>query len=187
MSPGNHRIRFRNIRANNGGSVTTDANDPCATESYGEAEDYLINIQAASAPMAYSSSTVTQVTGAVYTASSSNAVIGIQVVTTGATSPLSATSFNFSPHTSGVNTSLSDIANATIYYTGTSSTFATTAPFGSLSSITSGTNTISGTQALTTGTNYFWLTYDVPASAGVGDQIDAKCTAITLTDATLTK
>ena len=43
----------------------------------------------------------------------------------------------------------------------------------------SGSYNIIGSQALSEGTNYFWLTYDIPSGATVNNVVDAECTSIT--------
>lgn len=132
----------------------------------------------APAVMTYVSSTTTQTnTSSVNTNSTNQQVIGIEVVTTGSTSPLSATSFTI--NTNGT-TSAADIANAKIFYTGTSSTFAATSQFGSAVAAPSGSHVISGTQTLLEGTNYFWVTYDVLCTATPSNVIDAECNSLTV-------
>lgn len=74
------------------------------------------------------------------------------------------TQFNLSTTGTAGTDLTSNITTAKIYYTGSSSTFATTNLFGSLAS-PSGSFTVTGTQALANGDNYFWLTYDVPGDA----------------------
>jgi len=51
-----------------------------------------------------------------------------------------------------------------------------------------GTFIVNGTQELADGTNYFWLAYDVPASATLNNVLDAQCTSLTVggTSRTLT-
>ncbi len=108
-------------------------------------------------------------------------VVGIEIVTTVSNgSPLSATSFTF--RTTGT-TSVADISNAKLWYTGNSSVFAAINQFGSAYASPPATPTtynITGTQTLTLGTNYFWLTYDVSGTAGAGNVIDAECTSLTV-------
>ncbi len=143
------------------------------------AVDNVVITGVSSAPMAYSSCTTTQNnTDNVSANSTNNEVIGVEVVTTGSTSPLDATSFTF--NTTGTNDVVNDIANATLWYTGTSGTFATTTQVGSVVSNPNGTFTINGTQTLSSGTNHFWLSYDVQASATLGNIIDAQCTSVTV-------
>jgi hypothetical protein len=127
--------------------------------------------------MTYVSSTVTQDSDRVFFGSTSQEVIGIQVVMGGEVNPLNITQFDLS--TSGT-TSSSDISNARIYSTGTSSTFSTSTQYGSTVVSPSGSFSVTGSQSLTTGTNYFWLTYDVSGSAVPGDLIDGACTSMTI-------
>jgi len=128
------------------------------------------------ANMSYSSSTTTQTISLVEVNTTDNDVIGIQVVTTGACNPLDATSFTF---VITGTTLASDITNAKLYYTANSSTFATGTQLGATVATPPAsptTFTISGfTQTLAGGTDYFWLSYDVPTGATVGNVIDAEC------------
>ena len=132
-----------------------------------------------SPPMTYVSSTTTQVNVAfVSQNTTNNEVIGIQIVTTGANSPISTTSFTL--NTAGSTNAATDITNATLWYTGTSNTFGTTTQFGSVVAAPNGAFTITGTQVLSYGTNYFWLTYDVVSTATINNVIDATCTSLTV-------
>ena len=129
-------------------------------------------------PMVYVSSTSTQtVTSNVGTGTNNAQVIGLQVVMNGSSSPISLSSFDLS--TNGSTDPPGDITNAKLWYTGTSSTFATTTQFGSTYNGPNGPFTITGTQALSNGTNYFWLTYDVPGSATSGNTIDGEFLSVT--------
>ena len=131
-------------------------------------------------PLAYSSSSVTQTnTYTVATGATNQQIIGIPVVATSnicGGASLTVTSFDL--NTNGTTTD-DDLTNAKIYYTGSSSTFATTTWFGT-QALPCGAYTITGSQALTGGTNYFWLAYDVSTSATYGDFLDAECTALTV-------
>lgn len=145
-------------------------------------DDIKIDIATA---MAYSSCTTTQSNvNSVAPGATSQEVIGMQVVTTGVTSPLTASSFTF--NTNG-STSVSNIVNAKLWTTGTSSTFATTTQLGSATVSPSGSFTITGgtnmPYTLSSGTNYFWLTYDIVASPTLHDVVDAECTSITVSSA----
>ncbi|MEI6062659.1 MAG: BNR-repeat neuraminidase N-terminal domain-containing protein, partial [Bacteroidota bacterium] len=136
---------------------------------------YVIGIK--SVAMAYTSSTTTQaVVSAIIKPATNQQMIGMQIVTTGNASPLTLSSLVF--NTTGCTSPAADIANARVWSTGTSATFATTTQFGSDFATPSGPFTISGTQALSEGTNYFWLVYDVPSGATVNDLLDAECTSI---------
>ncbi len=123
-------------------------------------------------PMVYSSSTTVQVSGNVSHNTTNQAVIRIQVVTSGSSSPISATSFTVNANGT---TSLSDIgANAKIYFTGLSSTYNTSILFGQ-APVSFSNFAIGGTQVLSEGTNYFWLAYDVVNGATNGNVIDGEC------------
>jgi|GEM_PF-3962768 len=131
-------------------------------------------------PMTYVSSTTTQSnTSQVMTGSTNNEVIGIQIVTAGCASPLSVTSFTL--NTTGTSNAVTDIQNAKIWYTGNSSTFVASVQFGTTFAAPNGSFSIAGIQSLTTGTNYFWLTYDVPSGATPGNFIDGECTSLIVT------
>ncbi len=128
--------------------------------------------------MTYTSSTSTQtVTADVGTGAVNAQVIGLEVVMNGSLSPISLTSFDLS--TDGSTDPPGDITNAKLWYTGTSPTFATTTQFGSTYNGPNGPFTITGTQTLSNGTNYFWLTYDVQGSATPGNTIDAEFLSVT--------
>lgn len=153
---------------------------PCSPNAVlSDFEDYDIEVLPTPTPMAYVSSTVTQNnTTPVNAGTVRNEVIGIQVVTSGTLTPLSATSFTFT--TTGTTNSAADISNAQLWYTTNSSTFATTTQVGSTFANPNGTFTIVGSATLMAGTNYFWLTYDIPVTATTPDVIDATCTSITI-------
>jgi hypothetical protein len=128
-------------------------------------------------PMTYNSSTTTQNTNLVPRGGVNQHIIGIQVVTDGNLLPIGVTQFNL--NTTGT-TNTADISNAKIFYTGTSSVFAATNQFGSTFPSPSGSYNITGSQTLAPGTNYFWLTYDIPGGATIGNFADAECTSITV-------
>ena len=132
-----------------------------------------------STAMTYVSSTVTQNnTTTVAPNQLDQEIISIQIVTNGDLTPLSATSFTL--NTTGCTNPATDISNAKLYFTGTSNAFATTTQFGTTSVSPNGSFTISGTQILSGGTNYFWLVYDVHATAVLNNYLDAQCTSLTV-------
>ncbi len=129
-------------------------------------------------PMMYVSSTTTQNNIAnVSTNTINQEVIGIQVVTSGILSPLSVTSI--SAHTNGT-TNVADITNAKVWFTGSSPSFATTTQFGSTIAFPSGAMNFMGSATMATGTNYFWVTYDIPCAGTPGNVIDAECNTIVI-------
>ncbi len=131
-------------------------------------------------PMTYISCTTTQNVSRSPRPDTNHQIIGVEVVTSGAGSPLSATSFSFNTTgTSAVVTS--NIANAKLWSTGVSSTFATTTQVGSTVAAPNGVFTITPSATLLNGTNYFWLSYDILSGAGCDPtQADAQCTSITV-------
>jgi len=129
-------------------------------------------------PMSYTSSNVVQAgAGNVLRGNTNVKVLQIPIVTTGSLTPLVLNKLTV--NTDGT-TDLSKISNAKIYYTGNNNTFATTTQLGTVVSPTLTNFDITGTQTLSEGTNYFWLTFDVAADAADGSVLDAECTSITL-------
>jgi hypothetical protein len=137
---------------------------------------------AAATPMTFTSSTCTQTnTSDVLIGSTDQEIIGIEVVTAGTTSPLDVTQFRLK---TDVNTTdwANDISgNVKIYYTGTSSTFATTTLYGSVAPAAGNINIfVNGTQTLSSGTNYFWVAYDIAPGATAGNVVDSRCNRVTM-------
>lgn len=158
---------------------SVNAADPCAIYTWGETEDYTVTILA-DAPMTYvSSAASTASTADVENCATNAEIIGIQVVTTGSANPLDITQLRL--RTDGSTDPVNDIANVKVYYTGTNATFSTANYFGAAAPAAPGTNVnVNGTQTLATGTNYFWVVYDVNVAATVGNFLDAKAQRITV-------
>lgn len=131
--------------------------------------------------MSFSSSTVAQASTAIVTKCDvDQEIISVQVVTTGGCNPLSLTQFQLAAGSSTSGT-LADVSRIHIYYTGTSSTYSTSNEFVAGGTIVSGgTHTINGSQTLATGTNYFWVAYDINTAATTNNLVDASCTQITV-------
>ncbi|HLG33671.1 MAG TPA: GEVED domain-containing protein, partial [Bacteroidia bacterium] len=106
---------------------------PCNVTDLSDYEDYDIDIQPEPVPMTYTSFTTTQNNLAVVSAGTFNQeIMGIQVVTSGDLSPLSATLFNFNTLSSyGTDNPAANIANAKLWTSGTSSSFSTVTQVGS--------------------------------------------------------
>jgi len=128
--------------------------------------------------MTYVSSTTSQTGCNMYQNGIDQPLMRIEVVTQGSLSPLNLSDIIL--NTNGT-TIPSDISAEKIYYTGTSNQFNTSNLFGS--SVSTGTYTISGSFTLEEGTNYFWLAYDIPITATLGNNFDAECTELII-DAT---
>lgn len=142
-----------------------------------------IEVKAAASNMSYVSCTTTQNnTSNVSKGTTNNEIIGLQIVTTGSANPLSVSSFTFS--IAGSTAASTDITNARLWSSGTSSSFSTVTQLGNVVASPNGSFTISsGTNlpfGLSEGTNYFWLTYDVPSGAITGHVVDAQCASVTV-------
>jgi hypothetical protein len=133
-------------------------------------------IAAISGNMTYSSTSLTQTELPAGRGNADQRIIAINVQTNGTTSPLSLTALGL---TMTGTTNIADVSNIKIYYTGSSSRFATTTSLGSVSPAT-GTLTATGSQTLLSGSNYFWIAYDVSTSATEGDLLDATCESVTV-------
>ncbi|HPF01136.1 MAG TPA: BNR-repeat neuraminidase N-terminal domain-containing protein [Bacteroidales bacterium] len=133
--------------------------------------------------MIYVSSTTTQtVTTDVGLGASNQEIIGVQIVTQNTNNPLTVSSFTI--NTNGSTAPAADISRMKLWSTGTSSTFATTNQIGNSISNPSGSIVInSGSNlpfTLVPGTNYFWITYDIEASATINNYVDAECDSISV-------
>ncbi|WP_046245387.1 LamG-like jellyroll fold domain-containing protein [Hymenobacter terrenus] len=126
----------------------------------------------------YVSSTTEQITQGVLAGTTNQALLRIIVtMNDNADNSLSAKAFNL---TNAGTTLPADIAVARVYYTGPSNAFATSAPFGSLNTPGAGAFSISGSQVLQPGDNYFWLAYDVAPTAATGNLLDATLPSFTV-------
>lgn len=115
--------------------------------------------------------TVTQAATSVAPQGSTGQQIIYATLTGCANTPVTSITFG----TTG-STNTADIAAAKVYYT-TSSTFSNAVQFGSTIANPGATLTFTGNQPLTTGTGYFWLVYDIAATATVGNVVDGSCTS----------
>jgi len=132
----------------------------------------------AGTPLVYSSCTTTQPnTNTAGAGFLNQEIIRMEVVTTGCGTPISVTSFSL--NTTGT-TNPANIVNAKVYYTGGSSVFAPVNQFGSTVVSPSGSFVVTGSRNLVSGVNYFWLAYDIAASAPNNNVVDAQCTSITV-------
>ena len=165
-----------------GGTFTVEGStgNPISSQSFGH--------MLAGPPTAYSSSAVNQYTTASINkncTNSTNAILEIQVNVSNPCSPVTITQFNF--NTTGSTNPATDITEAEIYYTGQTQGLSYDNWVG-LTSAPNGAFTITTSQALElgAGTYYFYLVYDVPASATTGDVLDASMTSFVINGVTET-
>ncbi|RTQ47180.1 T9SS type A sorting domain-containing protein [Hymenobacter gummosus] len=130
-------------------------------------------------PATYTSSTADQPnTGRVAADSQNQEILRVAITIGGGPDlPLNAQSFSF---TTNGSTDPADITAARVFYTGTSGTLSTTNQFGSTVANPNGSFTVTGAQQLTTGTNYFFLVYDVAANAATNNLLDATVPSLTI-------
>lgn len=127
--------------------------------------------------MSYVSTVVTQAdVSQVPPNSVGNEILGYKITASGSCSPLSVTELVWDM--SGT-TSVTDVSNASVYFTGSSPIYASIGLFGSQAS-PSGTTTITGSQVLADGDNYFWIAYDLPITAETGNFVDAAAISVTV-------
>jgi hypothetical protein len=127
------------------------------------------------APMTVASATVTQSSTAVVQNCASDQIVVALQVTMSAGSSINMTQIQ--ANLSGT-AAASAFSSCKIYYTETSSTFATTTLFGTATP-TVATFSVNGSQALSAGTNYFWLTLDLNNTGAVGATVDAVISQFT--------
>nr|WP_279389055.1 Ig-like domain-containing protein [Hymenobacter gummosus] len=131
-------------------------------------------------PATYTSSTAEQPnTDRVVAGRASQEILRVAVTIGGGPDlPLSLQALTLA--TTGSTNASGSLAAARVYYTGSSSSFGAAVPFGTAVSRPNGAFTVTGSQPLSAGTNYFWLVYDVDAGATAGQLIDAELTSLTV-------
>lgn len=147
----------------------------------GQLSTYRPNIRLAlqpASPMTYISSTTTQSNTITSPEKTNQLVAGIQVEMQGTASPMSLTDIDL--NSLGSSLSPNAITKVRVYYTGINPSFDTSNLFGSLTSSPSGPFTVTGNKQLTTGTNYFWITYDINPTLVIGDSLDVQCSQLTI-------
>ncbi len=80
-----------------------------------------------------------------------------------------------------VTTNVANLTGLHVYYSGNAAGFAPVNELGGVTiSPVTGTITVNGSQRLVTGTNYFWITYDISPTAVATQTLDARCTEVTV-------
>ncbi|MCG9880165.1 MAG: GEVED domain-containing protein, partial [Bacteroidia bacterium] len=129
-------------------------------------------------PMTLVSSNAAQpLTAKVEQNSNNNLILRLDVEMSASGAPIAANSFTF--NTNGSVAPTVNITNAKLYYTGNNGNFSTSTLFGTFTG-PNGAFTITGNVNLNNGMNYFWLTYDIPSTAVIGDSVDAEYTGLVL-------
>lgn len=177
---GNTMMRVVNVETGTPSTIS-----PCGTYSWGETEDYFVNITNSGGIAPYMSSDVLQVVGGpVSQCATQQQIICIPVVMGSGCNAGILTELQLG---AGTSTSLlADVSKIHIFYTGSSNSYSPINEF-----VTGGTvpaaasNTITGSQVLMpNATNYFWVTYDINNAATVGNLIDGACNGIMIAGTT---
>lgn len=108
---------------------------------------------------------------------SNQRIIAVKTLVSGNLNPLTVSALKF---TMAGTTNISDVTGIKVYSSGNTSIFnpATATLFATVSP-SGGNLAANGSKILTAGDNYFWITYDVSASATEGNLLDATCESIT--------
>ncbi len=123
------------------------------------------------APMTFVSMDASQISGKVETNSINNPILRVRVITSSIGAPIDLTQMSF--NTNGT-TLVSNIGLAKLFYTGTNNSFTTATQFGADVTAPNGAFVFNGSAALANDTNYFWLTYNIPGAAVIGDSVDGE-------------
>ena len=128
--------------------------------------------------MGYQASVTEQVGGTTFSGTTNQQVIRIKVSVSGGSAPMTITQFTVN---AAGTTAITDInaAPSKIWFTGNSSYYGPGIQFGTAVP-TIANYTISGSQVLSPGDNYFWLVYDVIQTAQTAHVIDGQCVNFTI-------
>jgi subtilisin-like proprotein convertase family protein len=162
------RIRMRIVVNENSTALA------CDDDTYGEAEDYELLVKTG-VDMTFQSASVSQgPISVVKQGETKKEILGVNVITQNACNPIDVTDMTFA--TTG-STDPSDISNARLYYN-TTNDFSGATVVGGTAVSPNGNFTISnidgGVNGLAVGNNYFWLAYNISASATNKNFVDAE-------------
>ncbi|MFN9110111.1 MAG: GEVED domain-containing protein, partial [Bacteroidota bacterium] len=131
-----------------------------------------------STPMTYLSSTSTHPTlSKIERGTTDNQMLRVQVIMSSTGAPVATTQLSLSVN--GSASPLTNIDSIMVWYTGSNPNYTAPTFFGGTGA-QAAAYTINGLQNLLNDTNYFWVTYRVPATAVVGDSVDAEIASITI-------
>ncbi|MFA8434545.1 MAG: DUF4465 domain-containing protein [Marinifilaceae bacterium] len=169
----------------NPGLVKSTSDDGCLTvklQSYANVYDgweaQVSNYEPQ--PMAYESGEVFQEeTGLVAPGDLNQELIGFKVVTSGLLSPVSVENLKINL---AATTDVRNIEKLTVYFGGKTKDFTSSenVKIGEVTAISGNEVSVSLSQKLALGDNYFWISADVSATAVDNNVIDAQITAITV-------
>ncbi|MEI7978717.1 MAG: T9SS type A sorting domain-containing protein [Bacteroidota bacterium] len=132
-------------------------------------------------PMTINSVTTFQTIGNASSGLNNNPILAAVANTTGNLNPKVVYAIDF--NTAGSNNITTNVTAAKVLYTGNNATFSPGAvirQFGTTISSPSGTLSFtSAGDTLRSGANYYWLVYDIPTTANLGDTLDGTCTSFT--------
>ena len=135
----------------------------------------------ANLPMVFNGVTTYQVSGNASAGLNNNPILAAVASTTGNLNPKVVYAIDF--NTAGSQNLFTNVTAARVLYTGNVASFTPSAVIRQFGiDITSPSGTLSFTSAgdtLRSGNNYYWLVYDIPTTANLGDTLDATCTSFT--------
>jgi hypothetical protein len=153
---------------------------PCTTSQNGEIQDYTLTIIDNS--MDYTYSSATQFSGTVSASTTHKVMMKLPIVAQGCGAGFLT---EVRCHTAKTMNAVTNISSAKLYSTGTSNVFTTTELLASVPN-PSGTFVFNGFSdslySNTTDTNYYWITYDMSATAVANDTIDVRIDSINATN-----
>jgi hypothetical protein len=158
---------IRRVNPNTGFRVDGSNKKPGDTESFADL--------VAGTPFSISSAPATQLLPGVnvYSGTNQHQILRIEMTVSGTCGAMTVTAVTL--NTVGSTNALNDISRAQLFYTGKTNLFSTANQFGFFAN-PNGTYTITGNQSLNlgAGTYYFWLTYDISATAINANVVDAQ-------------
>lgn len=133
-------------------------------------------------PMVFSYSDVRHVTNAtVLPGDKAARMLRVEIFANGLHKPLVLSNLLFSAQGTSDQ---ADIRNARVYYTGKDENFSTDNQFGKTVTNPAGLFAVSGDQKLSSGSNFFWLVYEIGEGAGLANTLDVALQSHTIDGST---